>query len=269
MQAIDVKALTWNLNKSQAALNLALGYLSAISPSVPAIAALQETPGEIIVPSALSLCKPAPKVGTRIPSGIALVHNAALQPIGSVVGDVDGEFVAQKFCHTAGDREFWLVSIHATSQATDEVDTLEGRGGCRALLRHRINEIYGSDPIVMLGDFNSEASSNEINFWNAFYALDNDHFPNTTAGYEKRCDRAHAALEVAVPSSALKFAGTYLYKRKARMFDFIVHDEITKVANATVQTSLRGTPLWQPNATKTRGNIIVSDHLPVTADIKI
>lgn len=63
--------------------------------------------------------------------------------------------------------------------------------------------------------------------------------PNTTAGYEKRCDRAHAALEVAVPSSALKFAGTYLYKRKARMFDFIVHDEITKVANATVQTSPR------------------------------
>lgn len=156
--------LTWNLNKSQAALNFGARLSERDFTKCPSDRGASGDARRNHRSERAEPLQASTEGGDANPIGYRTgAQRSALQPIGSVVGDVDGEFVAQKFCHTAGDREFWLVSIHATSQATDEVDTLEGRGGCRALLRHRINEIYGSDPIVMLGDFNSEASSNEIN----------------------------------------------------------------------------------------------------------
>ncbi len=283
MQPIDVKALTWNLNWDRRgnALDTALRYLAAVPQNTPAVGALQEAPQTLsskIVTSGLSLQKPAAGTGTGtgtgVPPGIAIVHNQALTPVGNVLADSDGEFIAQKFSEATINREFWVVSVHATSLRDREMRRDSGLGGARALLRDRINQFHNGEPIVIMGDFNCEPLSEAMYFWNAFYAT-NTKFPAYTQPVrQSRCTRLHPPLKVAIPSwkkrAKVGPQGTFIFNdnghESAHTFDFVVTDEATKV-NAQILTSWRRTKLWSPNATL--GKINLSDHLPVIADITI
>jgi endonuclease/exonuclease/phosphatase family metal-dependent hydrolase len=277
---------TWNLGHSLDAHNLFVQHLAArqAEKEAPFVACVQEVPGESDIGRARrvhskSLCQRNIGVvripnGTNLAEGIALIYDTRLQLDATPARvDEDGEFVAAMFRWPGSNTQIAIFGVHATSRVT--IPEAADRCGSRALLRHAINELQWSvGHTVILGDFNSEPTSNEMTSWHCFYA------PGQGALDVKHSTRRrYSHPRLAVVPAGVDGGHTYFYSSSSHSgglrLDFIVTDLGTAdTARSSVMTHLAGSALRDtttglPLRDTTTGKPSFSDHLPVSGTIQI
>lgn len=142
----------------------------------------------------------------------------------------------------------------------------EARGGAYALLRRNLDEdlVDHALPLVVMGDFNAEPSSNEITNPFCLYARTPTH---EVVGRHERATGVHRpALHVVVPRGK----GTFFYTRNEswQTFDFmLVNSMLLNRLTATVCTSILGKTLVTRGRKATPRGGVGSDHLPVLAEM--
>ena len=118
---------------------------------------------------------------------------------------------------------------------------------------------------MILGDFNSEPTANEITSWHCFYA------PGPgSLDVKQTTRRRFSHPRLAVVPTALGASHTYFYNSSSHngghWFDFIVTDLGTaQTAHSSVMTHLAGVAMRDT----TTGLLSFSDHLPVSGTIQI
>lgn len=264
---------TWNLRNKTEAHDLTLDHLALRGKDEPFIACLQELPRDSLIAKARR--KTQQELASRnmavvstptLARGIALVHRADLKVVGTPTADEDEEFVAAVLQRPADPKKIAVIGVHAKSKA--DMHCPEDHGGSRALLRHAIHALrLGYDHQIVLGDFNSDLESREVQSWYGFYALSSNK-PITKPAFARRRGFDHPPLYAVRPLN--ETIGTFELRdsgsNETPTVDYVVVDEATRSgANAKILTEVAGKSVW--DSVEERPNM--SDHLPVEGMVDI
>lgn len=270
-----IHLFTWNLGKTNAATahQVALDHLALLGTKGPFIACLQELPATSSI--ALARRKPQPQLASsniavvstlKLVRGLALVHHPDLALVGTPVGDEDEEFVAAVFQRPADPKKIAVIGLHAKSKV--DMQRGEDHGGSRALLRHAIHALgLTCDHHIVLGDFNSQLTSREVQSWHGFYAI-STLAPVTAPSAARRRGFAHPPLYALSPSNNL--IGTFVHDdsggSERQVLDFIAVDGAARPgAISRILVEVAGASVW--DSVEQRPSL--SDHLPVEGMVDI
>jgi endonuclease/exonuclease/phosphatase family metal-dependent hydrolase len=272
----SVYLFTWNLGTDAPgqAHDLTVEHLARRATTHPFVACLQEIPARSLIGEARRGRNPglfARRIAVvetaKLGSRIALAYHSDLTVL-DAHADEDNEFVAAVFQLPSSNKQLRVVGLHATSQV--RMPQPADQGGARALLRHAINAILQRSPAhhtVVLGDFNSEITSREMQSWNCFYAL-SEHRPRTGPSFRRRRGLDHAPLYAVWPQN--KAMGTFVLDdtggTSPLTVDFIAVDEETRPrASSRILAEVATKTIWDIEGERPN----LSDHLPVEGFVDI
>jgi endonuclease/exonuclease/phosphatase family metal-dependent hydrolase len=151
-----------------------------------------------------------------------------------------------------------IVNYHGMANGLAGSPSLAERGGITSEARWRIDEHAAGDPVVVLGDFNAEPTSDEIE---SLYCFSFAPEPDPASGVSHH--RTRSRLRVFPPRS-----GTYDWRSHSRgatlrLLDYFVTGPDLAVEQARVASKLGGKRVATGNSP------LLSDHFPVTGTLQL
>jgi endonuclease/exonuclease/phosphatase family metal-dependent hydrolase len=257
-----IHLLTWNLNKRDAALDAFTRHIASLSNRRESfIAAVQECADEHVDIVARVERLGSAKVHAIGNGTLSVLCSEPLTPMAPPRDAVGNRLVLTR-AEFAG-RRLAIVNYHGMADGSAGSPHLTERGGIASEARWRIDDHAGGDPVIVLGDFNAEPTSPEIESLYCFsFAPD----PAQASGRSHNRDRS--ILRVFPPRVAPPWDGTYARRSHTRgasfrLLDFFAAGPKLAVVQASVLHVLDGVPLTDGTAP------ILSDHLPVQGTLDL
>jgi hypothetical protein len=259
---------TWNLRRSERALDLALTYLARVATSETVLACFQELPSPMppsVDPAALSALGLGADTKALAHRRALFVHSANVACVGSWNVAQDRMQIAR--WRLGSGTEFLAAGIHAVDRLHYAVP--EVRGAYAALTRHALDERWtDAVPLLALGDFNAWPDSPEMGERACFFGVSSssyEHRPSNDAFF----GRKSPPLYRIEPSPGVAL-GTYFNAKSARWIDM---DHVYISQNLRQGAKAMRLDAIGPESLVTRdGRPRVSrysDHLPVEARIDL
>jgi exonuclease III len=275
---------TWNLNRNEQALRLALDYLNHCALRDSVLATLQELPpipgkGSAQKWSRSALLEPQnlaqgelELLGPVGPGRVGILVSSKLVLDGTMRSSSGRRFLYVPLRH--GQLEFAAIAIHAISRADPRCRTDFQRGSHAALTRRTIDKVWDRGrPLVLFGDFNAGFREEEVRAREGFYLRSQNEIQCEKPKNRRYYGRNSPPLENLMRRNG---AGspyeTYRYADSGEWhaFDQIaVSDELgSKIKDCPqVHKSLNGKSLLTKNGNPDKRNY--SDHLPVEVTIQL
>jgi endonuclease/exonuclease/phosphatase family metal-dependent hydrolase len=249
-----IQLLTWNLAKRDAALDLLAPHVASLADAF--IIAVQECADDHAAIAAKVQGHGGRVVHSMGNGTMSILCSEPVTPM-APPRDAVGQRLVLTHAAFAG-RRLAIVNYHGTARgiagALDEVE----RGGSASEARWRIDEHAAGGSVVVLGDFNADPTSAEIQSMFCFsFATE----PSPASG--RSHDRDRSILRVFPPPAVTPAAGTYAWKTSHtqgpgfRLYDYFAAGPNLTVRQPRVLRKLGRTPLTDGTWP------IASDHLPV------
>jgi endonuclease/exonuclease/phosphatase family metal-dependent hydrolase len=272
--------LTWNLNGSEKALDLALTYLERRAADDAVLACFQEVPPRVKRAATWRagwdrLWGELPRNGLRVvptvvgAGRIVMVCSADLQPV-FVRADRSERMLIARF-RTPSRSEIVVVGYHALDRIN--FGGPEQRGGYQALARRELDELVPMTmlPVVLLGDFNASPGDAELGDRACLYVLGpRDHHNRRAARHYGRVSPPLYAISPKAVPAAVEGSIFVEWGERARweMYDFVATTpDLRERASARILDAVGGVTLLRPRKPTPNGDVY-SDHLPVEAELE-
>lgn len=275
---------TWNIHRKSAAFPLALEYMRRCNESF--IACLQELPPQAQT-TAVARASTMRFVGDRVlclgvtPAGSGSTHgrvglfcSPTLRPEGGDVDHDDHQRMATIFVLGARVEPLLVIGYHGKDRLN-----YQNRGTIGALSRQAVDQRWGQQPLIMLGDFNANPFDAEVCGSDGLFALrDRADARSVWASSLRPLGEKQRPLFnpmwSLLPEDERRPAGTLFADDHKEMLRWRLYDQILlspdlidKVEGSpTILTKIVERPLLNPNGSI---DLDVSDHLPVTLRVDI
>lgn len=258
---------TWNLGKSERALDLALTYLERAAASETVLACLQELPSPL-PPSNDHLTLGTRGLGAAVPvlarRRALFVHSASVACVGS--WDVAQDRMQIARWQLSSGIEFFAAGIHGIDRRNYTIP--EVRGAYAALTRRALDERWiDGRPLLMLGDFNATPELPELSERACLFGVSStyDHRPRNETFF----GRTSPPLYRIEPSPGVA-RGTYFHISDSNWRDLdhvYVSAALVQGAQARRLDAIGSTSLVTRTGRPSSARF--SDHLPVEAHVAL
>lgn len=252
-----IHLLTWNLNTRDAALEAFAQHIAALSNGAePFIAAVQECADDhtAIVAKVRGLGGAVVhSMGNGTMSVLCSETLAAMAPPRDAVGN---RLVLTRAVFSG--RSLAIVNYHGMADGLTGSPHMTERGGIASEARWRIDDHAAGGPVIVLGDFNAEPTSTEVESLYCFSFA-----PQPDPASDVSHHRARSSLRVFPPSR-----GTYARRSHTRGSGFVILDFFAAGPNLTVEEATVPRKLGRKRLMDGTGPSL-SDHLPVAGTLDL
>lgn len=258
-----IKLLTWNLQKRDAALEALASHTAALSrQAAPFIVAVQECADDHMAIAARVRSLGGGVVHSMGNGTMSVLCSAPVTQAAAPRDSVGDRLVLTDA--TFDGRRLAIVNYHGMARggagSPDEVE----RGGIASEARWRIDDHAAGGPVIVLGDFNAEPTSAEIQ---SIFCFSFAPEPPPASGRSHNRDRS--ILRVFPPRLVTPSKGTYAWRTSHargsgwRVLDYFVAGPNLAVQQVGVLRKLGGKRLTDGTWP------ILSDHLPVAGTLDL